>query len=220
MSTTLFNGGPFLSNSSTGTEGAISATQGNLAAGQMIQMPVVTGNSGFLSPAGVALPPVSAPVGSSSVSGGQQYGSLRFYPAGGFANAAFTADLVMPGGKEASCSWYINLYTIAGGLIPALPPTSVLFMAGPLGGGLGNGTDCWTSSTAGTLASGFQPIYTANGGGASNVGNGGTIPSLRFVTNSGAVNGQNVVDLVLPGGKEASASWYLVVYAFSGGFLT
>ena len=226
MSTILACAGPGLSNTSTGNETFGSSTQGLQAGGsQPVNMPLnsaittfgqtLTSVASLVSSGGNGLPPLA---GSNSVSGGMQYTQLRFLPSTGFVNANLVANLNMCGGKDATTSWYINLWTIGSGQIPADSAATSLFFFGPNSPCPGSGTDCLTSATTPTLTGGFQPIYLSNSTAATV--NGGTIPWVRFAQNTGTGNGTSVVDLVMSGGKDASAGWYMVVYSVSGGVLT
>ena len=232
MSTNLYYAGPHGASASAGGASGISSTFGTIVGGgQVQQMPannLTAVGTGYAAVGAtpVQLPPLGftlASSGNDTVTGGQSYPSVRFETTGGFINTNLCADLVMPGGRENNTSWYINLYTInATPAIPVFPPTSTLFYSGPQYGHPGSGTTAMHSSTNGALAGGFQPIYIDSNffPFSSTPGNGGTNPWLRFCTNTGVVNGQNVVDLVMFGSAEAAASWVLVVYAVSGGFLT
>jgi hypothetical protein len=64
-----------------------------------------------------------------------------------------------------------------------------------------------------TLAAGALPMYV-------NTVQGGVYQFQRFVSAGGLVNGQTVVDLVMPDGGTQPQSFYCVVYTISGGVLT
>ena len=47
-----------------------------------------------------------------------------------------------------------------------------------------------------------------------------TYPWIRFQPSANLANGNNVVDLVMPGGPASPQTWYVVVYTFNAGTIS
>lgn len=83
--------------------------------------------------------------------------------------------------------------------------------------------------TAGQSATGSVSIYSPGDGAGGSIIQGSNAPAgasvyyapfYRFQPTASLANGNNVVDLVMPGGPNHAQTWYVVVYTVAGGVLT
>lgn len=132
----------------------------------------------------------------------------RFATPGVPSGAGTVADLWMVGGQNNPRQWQLVTYTCTAGALSAAAVLNICDAVGASGASSNSSGEILASVQQG-LSGGIQGSY------------GGTYPWIRFSNTLGTpANGNTVADLVMPGGRNNSAAWYVVVYTVTGGVLS